>query len=116
MKNFLRAFEKQFRLGLVVILPGSSFHNFGPEKSMKRLSDSSLEIDLVKLVRSLLRKLLDKLSGRNPFFNLQINLAFFSSIDFSRGKISKFLKRGSVGWSLSLKEIMRTAFFYFKVN
>ena len=75
---------------------GSSFHNVGPAKSIKRLRDSSLEIVFVTLVRSLLRKLLAKLSGRNPFFSLQINLAFFNSIDLSRGRISNSLNRGSV--------------------
>ena len=76
---------------------GSSFQSLGPAKSTKRLSDSSLEIMLVvTLARSLLRKLLAKLSGRNPFFSLHINLAFFNSMDLSRGRISNSLKRGSV--------------------
>ena len=75
---------------------GNSFHSLGPAKSIKRLSDSSLEIEFVTLLRSLIRKLLAKLSGRNPFFNLHINLAFFNSIDLSRGRISNSLNRGSV--------------------
>ena len=49
IKYFLRLFEKLLRLGLSIIQRGSSFHNFGPEKSTKRLRDSSLEIELVKL-------------------------------------------------------------------
>ena len=48
--------REAIRLGLAVIVLGSSFHNFGPENRIKRLSDSSLEIDLVMVVRSLLRK------------------------------------------------------------
>ena len=84
------------RLGLLVKREGSSFHNLGPAKSIKRLRDSSLEIEFVILVRALLQKLLARLSGRNPFFSLHINLAFFNSIDLSRGRISSSLKRGSV--------------------
>ena len=72
---------------------GSSFHNLGPAKSIKRLSDSSREIEFGTLVRSLLRKLLAKVSGRNPFLSPHMNLAFFNSIDLSRGSISKSLKR-----------------------
>ena len=51
---------------------GSSFHSLGPAKSIKRLRDSSLEIEFVTLVRLLLRKLLAKLSGKNPFFSLHV--------------------------------------------
>ena len=96
MKYFLSELEKLFKLGLLVMAGGSSFQSVGPAKSMKRFRDSSLEIEFVTLVRSLLRKLLAKLSGRNPFFNLHINLAFSNSIDLSRGRISSSLKRGSV--------------------
>ena len=45
---------------------GSSFQSLGPENRTKRLRDSNLERELEKLVRSLLRKLFDKLSGRKP--------------------------------------------------
>ena len=96
IKYLLREFEKLLRLGLLVMHRGSSFHNFGPEKSMKRFSDSSLDIELVKLVRSLLRKFFDKLSGRKLLCSLHINFAYFNSIDFSRGKISNYLNKGSV--------------------
>ena len=87
IKYLLREFEKLFKLGLLVMHRGSSFHSLGPEKITKRLSDSSLDIELVKLVRSLLRKFFDKLSGRSSLCNLHINFAYFSSIDFSRGRI-----------------------------
>ena len=116
IKYFFSELEKLLRLGLLVMREGSSFHNVGPAKSMKRLRDSSLEIVIVTLVLSLLRKLLAKLSGRNPFFSLHINLAFFNSIVLSRGSISSSLKRGSVWWSLFLNEIMRTAFFYLEIH
>ena len=88
MKYFFSVLEKLFRLGLLVIQEGSSFQRLGPAKSMKRLSESSLEIEFVTLVRALLRKLLAKLSGRNPLLSLHINFAFFSSIDLLRGRIS----------------------------
>ena len=39
MKKFFKALEKLFRLGLAVIVLGSSFHNFGPENRIKPLSE-----------------------------------------------------------------------------
>ena len=96
MKYFFSVLEKLFRLGLLVMLEGSSFHCLGPAKNIDLLSDSSLEIELMTLVRSLLRKFFARLSGRIPFFSLHMNLAFFNSIDLSRGRISSSLNRGSV--------------------
>ena len=85
IRYFLSVFEKLLRLGLFLMHRGSSFQSLGPAKSMKRFRDSSLEIEFTTLVRTVLGKLLAKLSGRKPFFSLHINLAFFNSIDLSRG-------------------------------